>query len=273
MPTEPLRLFWYRKVQNFGDAISPYVTRYVSRRAVVWVPRAEAELFGIGSLMEMVANGHQMPRPDGVRPWVWGTGCMTRTLPRFQDNVRFALVRGPVSAEILGLDADGHGDPGLLIADALDDWPERGDRIGLIPHFSKIGDPGWAGLLADHPALTLIDVTDPDPLKVARRIASCAHVISSSLHGLITADAYGIPNTWLDPAGNHVAPQLKFRDYARSVGRRLFDPLPIREIPVALSRGLPDEVDYLDGILASKSALLDSFPNALKSRPKMQGAA
>ncbi len=269
----PLKLFWYRKVRNFGDAISPVITAYVSGRPVVWASRAEAELFGLGSLIEMIAASHRDPRADGTRPWIWGTGCMTRDVPAFLENVRVAALRGPLSAEILGLETRDLGDPGLLIADALDHWPERTDRIGLIPHLSKVADPAWQALAADHPRLTLIDVTGPDPLEVVRQIASCAHVISSSLHGLITADAYGIPNTWLDPAYNHVAPQLKFRDYARSVGRQLFDPLDPAEIPARIAAGLPDEIPYIDGLLVSKSSLINAFPSDLKANSSLQGAA
>lgn len=266
----PIRLFWYRRAQNFGDAISRVVTEYASGCPVEWAPRAEAELFGLGSLMEMIGAAD---RPDGRRPWVWGTGCMTRSVPPLAGRVRFAAVRGPITAEILGCDCEVFGDPGLLVADVLDDWPEQDDRIGVVPHLSKAGDPAWAALAADDPRIRVIDVTDPDPMRVVRAIASCAHVISSSLHGLVTADAFGVPNTWLDPAGNHPAPQLKFRDYARSVGRRFFQPLGRRDIPAAISKGLPDEIAYGEGIMAAKAALLSSFPGELKDRAAVRGAA
>ncbi|MDJ0629836.1 MAG: polysaccharide pyruvyl transferase family protein [Rhodobacter sp.] len=273
MARAPLKLFWYRKVRNFGDAISQRIAEFVSGRPVVWASRSEAELFGLGSLMEMVAQGHRTPREDGTKPWVWGTGCMTRRVPPFLDNVRIALLRGPITAEILGLDAGAFGDPGLLIADVLTKRPECDGRIGIVPHLSKIADPAWTDLVAEDRRLRLIDVTQPDPLGAVRQIASCAHVISSSLHGLITADAFGIPNTWLDPAHNHAAPQLKFRDYARSVGRRFFDPLDRRDILAHIDRGLPDDIPYMDGIEASKLCLLNSFPAELKAGTTLKGAA
>jgi len=46
-----------------------------------------------------------------------------------------------------------------------------------------------------------------------REIASCATVITTSLHGLVTADSYGIPAVWttLDPPLG--GGDFKFRDY------------------------------------------------------------
>ena len=49
-------------------------------------------------------------------------------------------------------------------------------------------------------------------------ICSCKCIISSSLHGLICADAYSIPNVWLD---EHKLPEghFKFMDYFSSQNR------------------------------------------------------
>ena len=273
MSGSPLRLFWYRQVPNFGDAISEAVTAHVSGRAVHWAARDKAEIYGLGSLMEMIAHNNAGPRADGSRPFVWGTGCMTDDVPDFKDNVQVAMVRGPISARILGVDFDGYGDPGLLIADALGETPERTDRIALVPHLQKRAQAVWAELAAEQPRIKVIDVTQPDPLQVVREIASCAYVISSSLHGMIVADAFGIPNIWKNPHGNHPDPRLKFYDYAASVGRVLPEPLGMRQILPFIAAGVPDGIGYGDGIAASKAALYSSFPKALKASARLQGAA
>ena len=68
----------------------------------------------------------------------------------------------------------------------------------------------------------LIDPTG-DPLNVLRLIGSCTKVISSSLHGLIVADAFGIPRRAERFAGmeanRHEGGDFKFRDYGASIGQ------------------------------------------------------
>ena len=54
--------------------------------------------------------------------------------------------------------------------------------------------------------------------RVLEHICSCRAVVSSSLHGLVCADAYGIPNVWLDEFALEEG-HFKFRDYFASQGR------------------------------------------------------
>jgi pyruvyltransferase len=59
---------------------------------------------------------------------------------------------------------------------------------------------------------------------VIRDLMSCRAIASSSLHGLILADAYGLPNAWLDSdaGGGGSRPgggEFKFYDYFASVDK------------------------------------------------------
>lgn len=262
--TAPLRLYWWNGTPNFGDRLSQDVVAQLSGRPVVWAAPGECDLFAVGSLMNFVRRSHSLPRKDGTRPVIWGTGMIGPVRRDFVGNVAFVAVRGPLTAALLELKDLPMGDPGLLSPDLMPHPVEPDDRIGIVLHHSQKPDARLAAALKADPRLRLIDVTDEDHLGVIAAIGSCAHVFSSSLHGLIVADAFGVPNTWLNADGIHASAAFKFYDYALSVGRLLNRPLPAAAIAEAVA-ALPPKapLSYRDGVIAAQQALRASFPAAL----------
>ena len=114
------------------------------------------------------------------------------------------------------------GDPGLL-ADELVPLQEKEHDLGVIPHWtdrSLASDPRF---LKYHPKL--IDVRN-DPIKVITDIGKCKKIVSSSLHGIILADAFGIPRRIeISPRALSHAHQegglFKWQDYSASLGMKL----------------------------------------------------
>ncbi len=260
----PLRLHWWKAQPNFGDALSPQILSHVSGRRVVHASVEEAEVFALGSLLQIVRRNFDTPR-EGAKPVIWGSGLLRPPGGRgFLKNVEVALLRGPVTAALLGIETDAFGDPGLLVNEVLPSDAPRADKIGIVPHHTLADDPELLDLVASDSAYVLIDPRDPAE-QVCAAIASCAHVFASSLHELITADAYGVANTWVAPEGQG---RLKFHDYAASVGRSMRAPLAVSDIANAPKPDAP--LSYEDGINACRAALVDSFPAALCAR---QGAA
>ena len=66
--------------------------------------------------------------------------------------------------------------------------------------------------------MKVIDVNRP-PFDVVRDISTCEAIVSSSLHGLIVADALEIPNVRVSFHGRLKGGDFKFEDYASGVGR------------------------------------------------------
>lgn len=264
----PVRLFWWNATPNFGDALSPLVVAALSGGAVVHSGPARCDLLALGSLVQVMARKFEAPR-SGPRPIIWGAGLLHDCDRRFLGHVDIALLRGPLTAERLGIGAGGFGDPGLLADRLIDDPPAQTDRVALIPHHSMAEDPALMALVGAERALDLI-LPDTSPLDVLRRIAACRHVISASLHGLIAADAFGIPSTWLKPRGQS---WFKYRDYAASVGRALHTPISAPDVPAFL-RGLgdADELPYADGIARARADLLETFPAHLRAAPEVASA-
>ncbi len=255
----PLKLHWWKAEPNFGDAINPLIVGHVAGRVVEHIGPRRADLFAIGSMMQVVKRTQKEPRTQGEKLCVWGTGLLNPIFGHdFLDNVELALVRGPITAALLKRKMKKFGDPGLLINDVLPFEGTRQDRIGIVPHLSLMEDPALIAFAASDPAYLLIDPR-ADAEEVCLKIASCAHVFASSLHGLIMADAYGVPNTWIEPKGQS---WLKYLDYAASIGRSdMIAPKSFTQ--AAGTKSTP--ITYADGISAAREALYESFPARLKS--------
>jgi hypothetical protein len=258
----PLKLHWWKAEPNFGDAINPLIVGHVAGRVVRHVGPRRADLLAIGSMLQVVKRTGKAAREHGEKLCVWGTGLLNPVFStEFLENIEVALVRGPITAALLKREMTRFGDPGLLINDALPFEGERVDRIGVVPHYSLVDDPELLAFVASDPAYLLIDPRE-DPAEVCLQIGSCAHVFASSLHGLIMADAYGVPNTWITPKGQS---WLKYLDYAASIGRGdMASPIPLSELR---DHKPPTKITYHDGISAAREALYDSFPARLKAPP------
>lgn len=104
------------------------------------------------------------------------------------------------------------GDGGLLYPLLLKKEPAKKYPVGIIPHYRDQTLPAVKELAARFKNAVIIDVLD-EPLKVLEQIASCEKILSSSLHGLIVADALEIPNRHVHFSGNVRGNGFKFRDY------------------------------------------------------------
>ena len=127
-----------------------------------------------------------------------------------------------------------------------------------MPHYADRRDPRLERLRKAYPEdVVVIDVRQkPEP--VIREIARCETILSSSLHGLVTADSLGIPNGWLRLSDRVLGGGFKFRDY--------YSALDLERLPVAFqgdeSLGqMIDQAAAPDGhrIAAVKASLEQAF--------------
>lgn len=225
-------LYWWRPkrgFRNLGDEISPLVLGHVSGRRIQWAEDHLCDGIAIGS----VFNPRRARAKKRLRPlFVWGAGTLAPApCDLRQLSVELAALRGPRTAgQIEGCPDLPFGDPGLF---AREIWQKTagaaGDAgaaaIGLIPHHSQLGSPVISrlaeGLASGQPVgqdgVRLIDFTAPDIAASLRALSGCRMIVSSSLHGLILADSYGIPSLFWNEGG--VLSDWKYRDYFEGVGR------------------------------------------------------
>lgn len=91
-------------------------------------------------------------------------------------------------------------------------------NIGIIPHFKEQDHPLVKKLHDYYDNSIVIDLTEP-PKTVVETIGSCEYILSSSLHGLIVADSFHIPNMHIlfYPMGERILGDgYKYADYYSS---------------------------------------------------------
>jgi len=163
-----------------------------------WASVWEADFVACGSVLT-----HLPPYWAGT---VWGTGKARKTDKIGLPNAKILALRGSLSAHAI----EGRyalGDPGLLANLVAE--PTEEVELGIVPHWEdRQLHKAWKGMVID---------VKQDPESVIQAIARCKRVVSSSLHGLIVADALGLERRWalFPKVQGH---GFKFRDYATVVG-------------------------------------------------------
>lgn len=117
---QPIKLHWWQGVPNFGDAINPLIVGYVAGAEVEFAGPQKANLFAIGSMLQVVKRTRKDVPADQPPVNVWGTGILNPVFGHdFLEKVDLHLVRGPITAALLKRKLRRFGDPGLLIDSAL----------------------------------------------------------------------------------------------------------------------------------------------------------
>jgi pyruvyltransferase len=128
-------------------------------------------------------------------------------------------VRGPLTADALkaqNLDPGSlFGDPGLLAPDLYPSEPEHGGGVVIVPHYVDLDHP-WLDQARAEGATVLSPVQSPGAFFEVLKRADI--VLSSSLHGVVFAHAFGKPALWLELSDKVLGKGFKFRDYYASLG-------------------------------------------------------
>lgn len=212
-----VRAFWYYNPHNVGDHLTPWLLpRYGLIPHLTSTRRAQ--FAAVGSVLQWL--------PADFSGAVWGSGLILDTahpLPR----ARFLAVRGSLTAQRVGAPASTPlGDPGLLLSRHVARAPTRW-TLGLVPHLTHQADPTVRAVAAAYPNEVLLVDVRQRPEVVAQQLSQCGAVVSSSLHGLVIADSFGIPAAWFSAATPLLGGTFKFADYETVPG------IPPRRLPWA----------------------------------------
>ncbi len=286
------------EIANLGDALSPIVVAGISGRSVRHRRTNDdrERLIAIGTIAQNQRRG---------RVHVWGTGFgsgggaateAAGIAAETQAEFVVHATRGPLSAEAFrrrGIAAPAiYGDPAWFVPRLLplDDVVPRFE-LGIVLHLSEVDTPSVHGVprpqflrYAIPPSLrsdvciivTYIDRTFDGIVAGLRKLRSCRRIVSSSFHGYLLAEAYGIPCAYfgngkpgmrrLDPADLAQPMNERFRDFM--LGVRYHSPGAAgllsynqnRRAPTlwdAVIRGIDDQWAPLEW---NAAPLLDKFP-------------
>jgi pyruvyltransferase len=247
-------IWWHVGRPNFGDDINPTFFQSLAGVAVRFAAdRNGPHLLGAGSILEK-ASPLSIVCGSGFLEIPWGMRPRPAEVVAVRGARSLVALRGSPSTLL--------GDPLVLVDALVDDVPKR-HAIGLVPHVRSVAR--WRSANRDRHLLI-----DPglDPWAVVEAIASCETVLSQSLHGLIVADALGVPNVWIAPSDAMAGGRFKFDDYFSTLDadkdcvpetREIFDRPHLFESSVGRYRFCKDS--YRRAIAAACERILE--PRAL----------
>jgi len=199
---------------NFGDsAINSYMVERITGKKPTLMSisqKMNQENYLLSGSVLGSANDHSI---------IWGPGFLDKTdLLRANPKGIYA-VRGKLTRQKLlaqGIECpEIYGDPTLLMPRFyLPLKLNKTDRVGLIPHYSEMG----IGIAKEFPTwkYKIINICSGVE-SVIKEVCECEKILSSSLHGLMVAHAYGVPYEWVKLSNMLKGGDFKFLDFFSSL--------------------------------------------------------
>lgn len=218
LDADKIPLTYWVQAPNFGDLLSPWLFTKLTGKATKLVrvgPGPDKELL---KKPAYISIGSIISRAQDVSI-VWGTGSFgTEQAGQISKKAKYHAVRGPLTRCLVknrGIDCPAvYGDPALLSPLVYNPVVDKQYEIGVVLRWSE---SEWLGAKPGA-GVKIIDLGSDDIESVISQMKSCKRIITSSLHGLIIADTYGIPNAWLS-SGTPKGGEFKFYDYFLSVDK------------------------------------------------------
>jgi hypothetical protein len=222
---------------NAGDSLQHLIATKLFGAPCLNTDERGPRLLGVGSI------AHRMRAGDVI----WGSGhkpVVPKITPAEAATVRALAVRGPLTLNYLaqhGVDTStvrSFFDPGLLLEELLAEEVAV-LRAQILPQHDVLYIPHYSDTLRFEALYgrtgRRVATMDQDLLGLVAEILAADLVVASSLHGLIFAEALGVPAVLHRPPATEY--QIKYVDYYEGTGRPSFPVLEDGENP-AFVRGL-----------------------------------
>ena len=198
---------------RFNDLLVSHYTNCVARP--VETEKADVIMVGSTLLWRPLYSEKKYKHTNSKPLPVWGTGCFGDLRPnsKFTRELDVRALRGKLTYQLLyNKEYNGDialGDTGLLASRIIQKEPTVKGRIGFIPHYNT----GYVPFETKTNKYHVVTIYPQLPTDIfCKEISKCEYIISESLHGIIFADSYNIPNARV-VFGKLLGGDFKFQDY------------------------------------------------------------
>lgn len=202
-----MKLFYYKDpIGNFGDDLNPWI--WYNLVPEIFDEDDSTVIVGIGTLINSRA-------PEQPVKLVFGSGVGYHTFPIIDDKWKFYCVRGPLSAERLGLDRSyAISDPAVLLTKVVrSSPPKKTNTVCFMPHHASARFADWAGICKKAGILYIDPAADLN--EAVFQIRQCRLLIAEAMHGAIVADAFRVP--WVPVVCYDHILDFKWKDWCLSL--------------------------------------------------------
>lgn len=199
---------------------------------------------------------------------IWGSGIPRVDKPFITKPAKVCAVRGPLTRDFLmkrGIQCpEVYGDPALLLPYYYKPQVKKKYKIGIIPHWSSLHKcEDIFNNFKNNKDVRIIRLKNYTNWKdIIDEILSCEYIVSESLHGLIVAEAYGIPNLWAYLTFD--TQNIKYHDFFLSMGKDREAPYTVTE-DTTVNDLLKELAKYEKSEGVDLQKLVDACPVQLKN--------
>ena len=213
-----IKSFWYTgDGNNFGDILGPTILHHLTQDQIS-PSLDEGSLVSIGSIVNL-----NYPHPVVF----WGSGIISQDIELYSpERHKYLAVRGPKTRGrllVLGIDCpEIYGDPALLLPVLFHKEQfenEEKNEIGLLPHW--VDSQVFLEQQENFENSKFIDIRG-NADSIIKDVVNSNLVITSTLHGLILCESYGVPCVYVRVGEKVMGGTFKYEDYFNSTNRDLY---------------------------------------------------
>lgn len=253
LPKHTVKMEWVDN-GNLGDSLGPVIYRWMLQRKNISENERTKKSYHLLTCGSMIGVGNF----DAV---VWGSGAHVihniESLLSMRGIRQYDIraVRGPLTQKILSSCGypcpEVYGDPAIIMPLIYNEsCVTKKYEISIILHY-YLKDTKLYQNAGD---CNYIDIATTDYKQFVREILASKKIISSSLHGIILAETYGVPAVFLNTGGYVDDALIKYYDWYYSTNRWSVRMARTIEEAIAMEpMPLPD-------LSVMRDKLIDAFP-------------